>query len=69
MHPFICFVEKKKCTICTERQVLLAAKNQMSSNEKRRYMMASGFRQYIAEYTVANFDIIQSDVALHTRVH
>ena len=26
-----------------------------SANEKRRYVMASGFRQYIAEYTVANF--------------
>ena len=27
----------------------------MPANEKRRYMMSSDLRQYIAEYTVANF--------------
>ena len=27
----------------------------MPANEKRRYVMTSDFRQYIAEYTVANF--------------
>ena len=27
----------------------------MPANEMRRYMMTSDFRQYIAEYTVANF--------------
>ena len=43
----------KKCTICTKRQVLRA--NQMPANEKQRYVMTSDLRQYIAEYTVANF--------------
>ena len=28
---------------------------QMLANEKRRYVMTLDFRQYIAEYTVANF--------------
>ena len=27
----------------------------MPANEKRRYVMTSDLRQYIAEYTVANF--------------
>ena len=27
----------------------------MPANEKRRYMMTSDLRQYIAEYTVENF--------------
>ena len=27
------------------------------------------FRQYIAEYTVENLDVIQSDVALQKQVH
>ena len=27
----------------------------MPANEKGRYVMTSDFRQYIAEYTVANF--------------
>ena len=27
----------------------------MPANEKRRYVMMSDFRQYIAEYTIANF--------------
>ena len=40
----------------------------MPANEKRRYGMTD-LRQYIAEYTVANFDVIQSDVALQTQVH
>ena len=29
--------------------------NQVPANGKRRYVMTSDFRQYIAEYTVANF--------------
>ena len=33
---------------------LAAAFIHLSANEKRRYVMTSGFRQYIAGYTVAN---------------
>ena len=33
---------------------LPAAYIHLSTNEKRRYVMTSGFRQYIAGYTVAN---------------
>ena len=38
--------------------ITVSCVNQMSANEKRRYVMTSDFRQYIAEYTVANFDAI-----------
>ena len=44
----------------------VSCENRMPANEKRRYVMTSDFRQYIAEYTVANFwDVIQSDIVLH----
>ena len=33
---------------------LSAAYIHLSTNEKRRYVITSGFRQYIAGYTVAN---------------
>ena len=48
---------------------LPAAYIHLSTNGKQRYVMTSGFRQYIAGYTVANYDVIQSDVALHLQVH
>ena len=42
----------------------------MPANEKQRYVMTSDLRQYMAEYIpLQMFDVIQSDVALHTRVH
>ena len=36
------------------RPATLAAYIHLSTNEKRRYVMTSGFQQYIAGYTVAN---------------
>ena len=41
----------------------------MPANEKRRYVMMLDFGQYITENSVANFDIIQSDVTNHAQVH
>ena len=37
---------------------------QTSAKEKRRFILTSGFRQYNVDYTVANFLLYQSDVAL-----
>ena len=57
LSPFKCicsFFLLKKCTICTKQQVLWAVSNQMPASEKR-HVMTSDFRQYIAEYTIANF--------------
>ena len=39
---------------CLAAASLPAAYIHLSTNEKRGYVMTSGFRQYIAGYTVAN---------------
>ena len=51
MHLFIFSVEK----VYYLHKATSAVSCQMPANEKPHYVMTSDFRQYIAEYTVANF--------------
>ena len=57
------------CAYTSSDASCITAYIHLSTNEKPRYVMMSGFRQYIAGYTVANYDVIQSDVAMHLEVH
>ena len=61
-----------KCTFShfSFQNILLFTKVKRCQRSKTRcqpMIMVSDFRQYIAGYTVTNFDI-QSDIALHSRV-
>ena len=54
MCLFIFSVEKKMYYLHKATSAVSCIK-QMPANEKQRYVMTLNFRQYIAEYTVANF--------------
>ena len=53
MHLFIFSAEKMHYSHKATSAV--SCVKPMPVSEKRRYMMTSDFRQYIAEYTIANF--------------